>query len=215
MKNIFFLLPILCFLSACGTIRVISQVEGYSSMPPVVVDKRVIVKPTKGQKTNSISWKTVKRTLSNELRTKGLSVANSSSKADYIVYFGYAIDEGELVTTNYSVPQYGVTGYSSANTFGSFYGSSYSSTTTLNPTYGITGYTTGSRTDNVFTRSANLSIIDKKSGEMVFEAMASSKGSCHSFIPVAPMIISALLEDFPNGKIGKVVNTVPSEEFNC
>lgn len=53
--------------------------------------------------------------LEQELSLAGMRIVNNSKKADFIAYFGYAIDQGKLVTTNYSIPQWGVTGYSGEN----------------------------------------------------------------------------------------------------
>ena len=190
-------------VASCGsTVR--TNVEAYSSIEESTQDQSVYIAGTQGQDTKSISWRQNTAILSNELRSLGLNVVSSKRKADYIAYFGYAVDEGRFVTSNYSIPIYGVTGYSGANTYGSAYGNSYSSTTTLTPTYGVTGYSSGSRTKKVFTRSAKLYLVKKNTGKTVFEGQALSSGDCFAFAPVAPYIIRSVLQNYPQGKVGTV-----------
>ena len=197
-----FVLSALVALTACTV--VITDVESYSDFPENHVGKTVFVTGTKGQETNSLASKKAFSLLKAELESQDLKLSQSSKKADFIAYFGYAIDKGELITTEYSIPTYGVTGYSGATTYGSVYGNSYSSNTTLTPTYGVTGSTTGSSTSKVFTRSARLFVVDRRKKKLVFESTASSTGTCHSFIPVAPYIIRSMLNNFPEGNVGKV-----------
>lgn len=211
MNKILIICAIL-FVASCGT-TIRTNVEAYSSIAESTQDQSVYIAPTQGQDTKSISWTQNTAILTNELRSLGFNVVSSKGKADYIAYFGYAVDDGRLVTTNYSIPTYGVTGYSGANTYGSVYGNSYSATTTLTPTYGVTGYSSGSRTDKVFTRSAKLYLVKKNTGKTVFEGQATSSGSCHAFAPVAPYIIRSVLQNYPNGKVGTV--DFSAENFDC
>lgn len=213
MRTLISVVALVFSLAACNN-YVESNVEAYSTLDSSVAGSSVFIEPTKGQNANGLSWSNNKSLLEKELSASGFNVIKRRNRANYIAYFGYAIDEGQVVTTNYSIPQYGVTGYSGANTYGSVYGNSYSSTTTLNPTYGVTGYSSGSRSTQVFTRSAKLFLQDRKSGKIVFEGSAQSPGTCHSFAPVAPYIIRAILNDFPNGKVGKVVLDL-DKDYEC
>ena len=197
----------LYFFSASCNVQ--TDVEAHSSINESTVGSKVYVAAVQGQETQSIAWRSNKKIAENELRAVGFQVVNSRKQADYLAYFGYAVDSGKLVTTNYAIPQYGVTGYSGARTYGSVYGNTYSANTYVTPTYGVTGYSTGSRTDKVYTRSAKLFLVDNKTGE----SGANSTGSCHSFTPVAPYIIKSMLSNYPSGKVGKV--TLPTKDFDC
>lgn len=215
VKNVLrkaFMFSVFASITACTPVT--TNVESYSDLPENHVGKTVFVTGTKGQDLNSLPSKKAFSLLKAELEAVGLKVSQSSKKADYIAYFGYGIDKGELVTTQYSIPTFGVTGYSGATTYGSVYGSSYSSTTTLTPTYGVTGSTTGSSTSKVFTRSAMLYFVDRRKNKIVFESTASSRGGCHSFTPVAPYIIRSMLTDFPNGKVG-TVQLQTEKDYEC
>ncbi len=193
--------------------RVITKVEAISVMPAEIADRTIFIIPYKGQDDTSISWSSTMNILTAELQQKGFTAVDSRGKAAYIAYFGYGIDEGETITTEYSIPRYGVTGYSGSNTRATVYGNRLSSNTTLNPSYGVTGYRSGSVTNVIFTRSIKFEIFDKKTKKPVFDASSTSRGSCHSFHPIAPYIIGSTLSDFPNGKIGDV--TLDAPEISC
>ena len=211
--RIFVIIACLC-LTGCST-TISTRVEGFSTLPSTKRGyyKMVFIVPFEGQDVKSLAWRKNKDTLVQQLKWKGYLEVSSQDDANYIAYFGFSIDEGERITTNYSIPQWGVTGYSGANTYGTIYGNSYSAYTTLTPTYGVTGYSQYSTTKLVFTRSAKLAIDDKETGNRVFESVASSTGSCHSFTPIAPYIIASILHDFPKGKTGALA--YKAEDFEC
>lgn len=151
-------------LSGCAKPRVEADVAAFSALSPEDMTKSIIVSPYKNGQSESLEWKHYASILERKLTEQGFSIAGSIHEAELVAYLGFAIDDGELVTTQYSVPQFGVTGYSSGYTTGTYtsgYGGigSYNSTTTLNPDYGITGYSQQSRTDNVFTRSLSIDIV--------------------------------------------------------
>lgn len=192
-------------LSGCmQTPTVNTNVQAYSAMPASVATKSVFVTSFKGQNRSSLQYRANEQILITALTEKGMVVTTNRSRADYIAYTGFGIDAGERVTTQYSIPQFGVTGYSGANTYGTVYGNTYSATTTLTPTYGITGYQTGTSSSVVFTRSFALDLVNRRTGKKEFEAISISRGSCNSFTPVAKEIIGATLSNFPQGKVGSV-----------
>lgn len=194
-------------LSACMQVQ--TQVDAYSSIPADLEPKTIYIAPYRGVSGNSLEWQTNARILAQTLSEKGFSVVSRQRDARLTAYFGFGVDQGERVQTAYSIPQWGVTGYSGANTYGTVYGNTYSATTTLNPTYGVTGYSTGTTTSVVYTRSVSIDMIDNRNRQQVFQAKAVSRGSCNSFAPVASPIIAAVLSNFPQGKTGTV--TLPME----
>lgn len=203
MFRFFCAIVLLVGLGGCAT-NVETDVEAYSALPENVMGKKFFLAPFKDQDASSLQYRVNAGILSKALTQHGLQVANQRSDADLLAFMGYGIDQGETVTTQYSIPQFGVTGYSGANTYGSVYGNSYSSTTTLTPTYGVTGYSTGTSTDVVYTRSFALDLVNRTTGKKEFEARSVSRGACSSFTGVASEIIAATLSDFPKGKVGKV-----------
>ncbi len=199
-KLLIMIIPLI--LIGCQLVN--TKVDAISAMPTEIADRTIFIAPYEEQDDKSISWSSTMNILTAELQQKGFTAVDSRDKAAYIAYFGYGIDEGETITTQYSIPEYGVTGYSGSSTQSTVYGNSISSNTTLNKTYGVTGYSSGSRTNVIFTRSIRFEIFDKKTKNQVFDASATSRGTCHSFHPIAPYIIGSTLSNFPNGKIGNV-----------
>ena len=190
------------FLSGCVSVQ--TQVEAYSEVPSDIEPKTVYIAAFSGDDATSMAWRQSAGALATVLSEKGFKAVSSKKDARLVAFFGYAVDKGQIVTSQYSIPQWGITGYSGANTYGSFYGNSYSSTTTLNPTYGVTGYSTGTRTEKLYTRSVKVVMMDQKTKKRVFEGLGVSTGSCAAFGSVAPQIIGAVLSEFPKGRVGTV-----------
>ncbi len=95
-----------------------------------------------------------------------------------------------------------MTGYSGASTYGTYGSGFYNATTTLNPTYGITGYSTGVSTSTVYGRAIRVSIADVAAStpqhvKLVYEATATSAGSCGQMNAVIDPILSAIFKKFP------------------
>lgn len=193
---------VVCLTGCMSAVR--TNVEAYSALPEDVDSKKVYIAAFEGQNTSSLQYKTNARILANELSEKGLQVVSKRRDADLIAFIGYAVDSGEVVTTQYSIPQFGVTGYSGSTTYGTVYGNTLTANTYYTPTYGVTGYSTGTSSEVVYTRSFAINIVDPRSNEIQYEARAVSRGSCGSFTGVADEIIGATLKEFPKGSVGSV-----------
>lgn len=190
-------------LSGCmSTIQ--TQVESFSAIPEDAEPKTVYLAPFEAKDARSLEWRRVAGVLSASLTSKGYTVVPRKAEAKYTAFFGFAIDDGKRVQSQYSIPQWGVTGYSGANTYGTYGAGYYSANTTLMPTYGVTGYTTGTKAETIYTRAFGIDIADNKSKKMVYEGRAVSAGACHSFAAVSKQIIESTLENFPKGKTGTV-----------
>ncbi|MCB1353251.1 MAG: hypothetical protein KDK03_10995 [Rhodobacteraceae bacterium] len=192
---------VLLFVAACAPV-VKTQVEAYSEIPADIEPKTVYIAPRDNTAAARLDWKANAEVLAGVLSAKGFSTVPERSKARLTAFFDYSVDQGEIVQTTYSTPEWGVTGYSSANTYGSVYGNSYSSTTTLTPTYGVTGYRQGTMTGTLFTRTVHIDMIDNTTGKQVFQVAGVSRGTCGSFSQVAAPIIAAVLTSFPEARSG-------------
>jgi hypothetical protein len=151
------------------------------------------------------------RLAESEFAARGFRIVSSPANAALVAVVGLAIDAGRKVARPFMIPQWGVTGYSGAQTFGTFsrFGDvgTYSGTTTLMPQYGVTGYATGVATQRVFTRRGILLVFrppPTPNPVPVFEARAVSEGSCGMLSTVAPSFVAALFEKFPAGGSGLV-----------
>jgi uncharacterized protein involved in propanediol utilization len=98
--------------------------------------------PADKAKLGSLEFDNLSAELSAKLRMIGAEVVTveENDRAEYLTLLYYDIDNGRTETTIGSLPKFGVTGYSGANTFGSLssYGQNgtFSSTTTLHHNMG-------------------------------------------------------------------------------
>ena len=203
-------------LAGCQTLGdyVQGNVTSFSQLPSNWKGKSIQIAAYKKQNPKDLEWLNYKGKLENKLRILGFNVVKNN--ADYIGFFGFAIDKGRAVTSTYSVPQWGQTGVSGSSTFGSLntFGNtgSYSGTTTYTPTYGVKGYTQGTRTDIIFSRSLSFEIMNKKTGDQLMKTKLSSQGDCGTYSEVVDEFLEIILTKFPNVPTGR---RTMAGKYNC
>lgn len=210
------------FLAGCAGIgpRAESRITEFHELTPPTPTDTYTILPMRKEQGESLEFKTFANQLANGLRAKGYNVVTPNSPAKYAVFFDYGVDEGRTVVSNYSIPQYGVTGYRNTSTTGTI--SSIGNTAYVNaqtystPTYGITGYQQGTSTSQVFKRFLNLDIVEVPPVQgaplkKVYEGRLVSEGSCGTMPAVLPTLLTSMLEGFPgeSGKTRKEVRPVP------
>jgi len=214
-------LSVTLLLVACVQVR--ANVEIFHKLPSDFSGTSVAILPADNDKENTIEFETYSAKLAEHLRKVGLRVVSIDTQPDYLVLFDYAIGSGQQITGTYSVPQYGVTGYSSAQTYGSIqsYGGygTYSGTTYLNPTYGVTGYTSHSYTNTQFPRSLLVSIykINREkpdASDQVYQMTVSSSGRCGALSEVIDEMLNAGFEEFP-GESGTSRKVIVPAKADC
>lgn len=207
---------ILSLITGCmaTTTRVVSKVESFSQLPKDAKTKTIYIAPFEAQDPSSLQWQSNILILSSKMREKGMHVVSDPNMAEYIGYFGYSIDSGRSVTSSYNRPQFGVTGYSGATTQTYRYGNTTNTTTSLTPTYGVVSYNRETVRSTEYTRSVKLDIFQRATNKIVFDGKAVSTGSCHSFSPVAPYILEALLSEFPNATTGTREIAI-NDDYQC
>lgn len=212
-------LLVLGLLSACVT-QVQSNVTTFHAFPDNEWKGRSIaVIPVEGVDPASLEWQAYRKVLEDRLLAANFTLSDMDN-ADFVAVFGYGIDNGREVTSTSSVPQYGVTGYTSSYTTGSAYrgysGSTYyQGTTTYTPQYGVTGYSQVTSTDTVFARAVTIDIVDMRKDAQVWQMKLTSSGRCGSLAPLLPYFLDAAFKDFPgpNGDVRKI--DLPSEKLKC
>lgn len=208
-----------------GCTRVESRIETYHSMSQVEGTATIAILPYNRDKQGSLEFAAFAKKLAAKLEESGYSVVNigEAGDADHAAFLAYGIDDGTMVTEAYSIPQWGVTGYSSSYTSGtlSTLGSTgfYSGTTTYQPQYGITGYSTGTTSYAIYTRALILDIykVDElMSGQSkrIYEAKLTSQGKCGAIGPVFDEMLEALFEDFP-GESGETRTASVTMDGDC
>ncbi len=203
-------LALLACLSACAP-QLQTRLESFSAPPPPAATSSFFVLAGSREQAASLESQQWVSLTAAQLAKRRFQLAPSLESADYVAVVGLGMDRGQTVNEPISIPQWGVTGYSGAQSFGtvSRFGNvaSYSGTTTLTPTYGVTGYTTSVVSRQVFTREGVLSVFRRSAGPSaapVFQARGISEGSCGLLSVVAPALIETLFAKFPQGGSGTV-----------
>ena len=200
------LLLVLAGIAACT--KVTGELQSFSALPINWHSKTVAIAPYQDQTSKSLEWRSYAGKLEAKLKVLGFrTVSGKSQRPDYIAFIGWGIDRGSTVTSSYSIPQWGVTGYSGGytsgviNTFGNT--ATYTGTTTLTPQYGITGYSTGTTSRRKYTRSLSIDIRDIDSGDNVWEGKVVSAGSCGVIAEVIDEMIEIAFSEFPHSGSGR------------
>lgn len=92
-------------------------VQVFSALDQGDAIKRLIVLPYNDQQSASLEWKTYAAKIEARFAKAGYTVTHDAAQAQLVAFFGYGIDAGQEVLTNYAIRQYGVTGYNSATHF--------------------------------------------------------------------------------------------------
>ena len=198
--------------------RVKTNVDSFTTLTPLSEKGSVFVVANPADLSGSIEFRSYKSKLEDQFLKQGYSRAQSSSSANFVVHLYYSIDDGQTITSTYSVPIWGQTSGGSASHSGTVYGgggsASYSGTTYSAPTYGVVGSTTGTSVNTLFSRIVRIDMFELNKGvqgDKVFEAKAVSKGTCGSMSEVIDEIFTGVFQQFPNTR-GLV--EIPGE-FNC
>lgn len=187
----------LSFLAALtGCMSVQTNVESYSRIPTQLDNKTVYLSPT-GDLGKSISWRASSDKIEQVFKEKGFVPVSSRKEAAMVAVISMAIDDGTVVDSFNTYANYGVTGYQLSPGYSS-------NSVMVTPTYGTTGYTTVPTKELYFARVLHLKILDARSKKALFEARATSSGTCGTLSKVAPVMMKSVLKNFPKASNGKV-----------
>lgn len=216
-------------LAGCAA-RVQSTVTVFHTLPATGGGESIAIVPGDKTKEGSLEFRAYAEKLGHYLQAAGYSVVENPavSHPRYIAVFNYGIDDGTLVTEAYSVPQFGVVGYSGATTTGTVTTtgglSTLNATTTGIPQYGVTGYQNGTTTSRVFKRAIVLDIFDRAKFDPknkdsirnaeVYDGKLSSAGSCGSMAGVMDPLLEAMFQKFP-GDSGKAETVTVKFDGKC
>lgn len=210
------------FLVGCAALAPRAQstiTEFHELTQPSPTDTYVIL-PMRKEQGDSLEFKTFANQLANGFREKGYNVVQSNTPAKFAVFFDYGVDDGRTEVSTYSIPQYGMTGYSNTRTTGTV--NSIGNTAYINaqtystPTYGVTGYQQGTLTSRIFKRFVHLDIVEVPPTQgtpvkKVYEGRLLSEGSCGTLPVVLPTLLASMLDKFPgeSGKTRKDIRALP------
>lgn len=162
--------------------------------------KKYVLRAEKGINENDLEYKEYSSYIHRALQEKGF-IETTFTNADIAIFFGYGIGNPRNNQYSYSVPTFGVTGYSSSTTYGTInsYGNSasYSGTTYHTPTYGVTGSQSYSGSYTTFDRFISLQAIDikvfnkTKRIQPIWKTTITSTGSSSDLRAVFPYLVYA------------------------
>jgi hypothetical protein len=208
-------------LSGCATIRFDSSVESLARADALAKKRYFLIPSGKGVDISNLQFQEFASYINKVLIEKGFVKADTFQSADVAIFLTYAIGDPQTYQYTYSLPIYGQTGVSSANTYGtlSSYGNTatFSGNTTYTPTYGVTGSTTHSYTDTVYTRFLFLDAYDiatyikENKMNQVWKTNVVSIGSSNDLRLVVPYMLIAM-KPYLATNTGRKVNVEVSED---
>jgi hypothetical protein len=193
-------------LTGCASMGVQSKVTTFHQLTAADAGTFVIF-PWRKENEGSLEFATYANQVAASLETKGYKRAPEAEAGKYIVMLDYGIDDGRIETTSYSIPQYGVTGYSGSTTSGTvstFGNTSYvDATTSGTPVYGAKEYIPASTSTTIYRRFVSVDIIDGAAlgpdgkPKRLYEGRLRSEGSCGNLPTVMPVLVQAMFQEFP------------------
>lgn len=169
MKNIsmIYVLILCCCLFGCAGGRYSAYVVSYAASD-IKSDKEYFLIPgDKNIELDDLEFVEMSKYIHRIMTDNGYSLCKNGDQCDEVIAVSYGIGSPTTETGSYSIPQYGQTGYSGSNTYGTItnHGNgtgTYSGTTYYTPQYGITGYTTNTFTVTKYTRYLKIVSFDAK-----------------------------------------------------
>lgn len=200
--------------SGCATKppHVDASVESFSNIADGQNLGTIFVGPKDAANLGDLQFQSMARKTWPYLMKAGFTPVADASQAKYVAVLEYGIDDGSQITYTSVIPQWGVTGYSAANTYGTVTGygnyATFNSTTNLTPDYGVTGTSTVTNTATVYKRYVFFTIFEKHNDNaqspQVYKALIKSTGWCGNLTSVAGRILEAGFKNFPHEFSGAV-----------
>lgn len=219
-------------LATCGTIlsgcTTMPPTEFHSSVdsiarPDAAAKKRYILAPGKKDvEIVDLQFQEFASYINQALTENGFIKSPTLQEADVVIFLTYGISNPQTYQYTYSLPTWGQTGISSANTYGTISSSgnsaTYSGNTTYTPTYGVTGSTTHLGTIITYTRFLLLDAYDvatySKENKMnhVWETHVVSAGPSNDLRLVVPYMVAAMKQYLGTNTGRKVEVTVLEDD---
>lgn len=197
---------LLCFVTLAGcatTSQSTFNVQVDSINLSTVKDRKTyaLLPGNKETSPEDLQYKEFSSYVHRALSSIGLTKASDENQANIVIFLAYGIGDPQRQQYAYSIPTWGVTGYSSSTTYGSVtsYGNNaaYSGTTYNTPRYGITGTTSHVGSNTTFLRWIILDAFDVasylKENKMVpvWKTTVTSTGSSGDLRRVFPVLLAA------------------------
>ncbi len=201
MKLIFTLVSLIMFLTLSGCQHLAeknpiikAELTVFHELPKDFNPPTIAIVPWHQTQKSSLEFKNYAAILKDRIEKLGFTVIDHSRKPELILFFDYGDDNGKDMTETYTVPDFGMIGYTgySMNYYG-FYPSM--------PLYGYRGYQTRTNKYTLFTRYIRIDIAQPKinGGELdkMYEGSLRSKGTCSKLTVTLPYLIDMYFQNFP------------------
>lgn len=206
MKNLLLVALACLMVTACAhrrerstnTVYVVN-VDAISASDALAKRSFYIIPGDKATNLDDLQYLEFKRYISYVLGKAGLTESSSIDTSDLVVYLSYGIGEPQTITQTYAAPIFGLTGVSSAHTYGTagaFGG--FSSTTYYTPTWGIVGTTQRTKTTVSYTKSVVVDAYDRAAMQssnkllQVWRILATNSNSQGDMRSAFPYLVAAM-----------------------
>ena len=208
-------------LSACATglqPRVVSYVTRPLPLPPSAIQRTIWVDPGDPKYPADKGYA---EKIAAHLRAAGFHVVpyGEPPRPDYLVLWGYKVEDHGVVTENYMASTWGPTGVRSVTIEGTIRGNTFSGTATPSYDYGVVGQHPASVSGREFKRTIYLEIDDLTHARVddeqsmqnakFYAAEVHSSGSCPGLKSVIDPMLASLFSGFPQptNTVGAWMNT--------
>lgn len=129
------------------------------------------------------------------LAQKGYTRRNDGRLADLFIFLDTKVGDAQTQTHSGVIPQWGQTGYSGAQTYGSFSGNQFQSNTYYTPSYGVTGYMPYSNTVTYYPLGFSLAawtrVADKNDFKQVWVTTVTGRSASGDLRSAFPHLLRA------------------------
>lgn len=201
MKFIYLILSLFLVLALSGcqhlaeknpTLK--AELTVFHEIPIDFKPSTIAIVPWHQSQKNSLEFKNYSAILKERIEKLGFTVIDHQKKPELLLFFDYGDDNGKEITETYTVPDFGMIGYTgySMNSRGMYTGL---------PMYGYRGYQTHVNKYTLYTRHIYIDIAKPKSKDKeldkIYEGSLRSKGTCSKLTVTLPYLIDLYFNDFP------------------
>jgi hypothetical protein len=201
MKFFFTLISLLALLNITGCQNLPqkkpllkAEVTVFHELPNDFKPSTIAIAPWHQSQKSSLEFKNYSSILKERIERLGFTVVDHSKKPELLLFFDYGDDNGKEMTETYTIPDFGVIGYSgySLNSWGMYPGM---------PMYGYRGYQTHINKYTLYSRYIRINIartiIRSTELDKIYEGHLKSKGTCSKLTVTLPHLIDMYFQNFP------------------
>ncbi|WP_164878381.1 DUF4136 domain-containing protein [Pollutimonas thiosulfatoxidans] len=207
------LLVLLATLTGCAALSRPEVTVNAIAAPDADQYKTYVMMPA-DEKSRGLEFDQYVALVDQALAEKGFIKVNEISQANIAIGLTTNVGDAKATTNSGVIPQWGQTGYRSAQTYGSVVGNQYQANTYYTPTYGVTGYMPYSNTVTYypigFALGAWAKTADGKDIRQVWNIVASGNSRNGDLRSAFPKMLRAAMPYIAGDSKGMIKITVPN-----